>query len=209
MTKISGINQKNFLSQTKSALEAVIGSPLKSPSKVRQFITNQFKLPNEHLIKEIFSDEPSASTDNSGAPEGGDITRLVISNKLKEKTQSHARQREILMDFLEKNCLMSALQEHISAQEEDEPNQNLKARFMHDIDCLVSDLHDYAREKADNVIMKGAIVLEDQYAMNGRIDLTAAKYFMSAFGSELEYQYRPLYQDKGIKNLINRIKKAF
>lgn len=212
MTKISGINQDNFLSQTKAALEVVIGSQLKSPSKVRQFITNQFKLPNEHVIKEMFSAEPAESTDRTGNSSdlvNIDITRSDISKKLKEKTHSHARQREMIMDFMEKNGLMSALQEHISAQEEDEPDQNLKTRFLHDIDCLVSDLHDYAKEKANKVLLNGALTLEDHYAMNGGTDLTTAKCFMSAFGSELEFQYRPLYQDKGIKKLISKLKLAF
>lgn len=61
---VSHLTNDQFFANTKSALESFTGSPIKQEAKIRQFITHQFCLPNEHVIDAMFNphaQEPTIS----------------------------------------------------------------------------------------------------------------------------------------------------
>lgn len=136
------------------------------------------------------------------------MSKNDIGAALSSHTMSLTKQRAILLQFIESKGLTQALAEHLAGFEPEEVLENTNERFYHDVDCLVSELHEFCNQRAKKIVLNGAVDPKEHYGSDGRQDFTLAKTFVCAMGSEITFQYRPLNKTKASDALLKKIQFA-
>lgn len=130
----------------------------------------------------------------------------IIENALNNATRSKSAQLALLLAFIEQQGLTTALAEHLQAAGEVPIPEDKNARFLFDVDVLMSDATELAHNRAKLVLQHNAVNPDEFYGSNDRADYTLAKCFVSAMGKEIERQFKPLSSSKQNDAVIARIK---
>ena len=122
-------------------------------------------------------------------------------------TRSRGAQIAFLLAFIEQQGLAEALSDAIESAAFNDTPEDAKARFLLDVDVLMSDACELAQDRAQRVMQFGAVVPAEHY-VDAKTDYTLAKHFISAFSGEMNFQFRPLSDTKPTRELITRMKSA-
>lgn len=130
----------------------------------------------------------------------------IIENALNNATRSKSAQLVLLLAFIEQQGLTAVLAEHLQAAGEVPIPEDKNARFLFDVDVLMSDATELAHNRAKLVLQHNAVKPDEFYGNNDRADYTLAKCFVSAMGKEIERQFKPLAPSKQNDAVIARIR---
>lgn len=130
-----------------------------------------------------------------------------VNKQLHEMTRSNMGKVAFLLEFIEQQGLTAQLSEQLAQAEPDYRNvpTDLKARFLRDVDTLMSDASEMAQRRAENVVNMGVIDLSEHYTTSST-DFTLARHFMSALSKEIDYQFKPINVTKAGDALIKCIR---